>query len=94
MTEDLMKEGCQREWMTVGGNKIEVEPKHEMKHKCGRSPDLADCCVIGLEGARQRGFHIRRMVNEEYVEQDTRWKDELRRKAIKARQKYQLNYAA
>lgn len=94
MTEDVMKEGCQREWMTVGGNKIEVEPKSEMKQKTGRSPDLADCVVIGIEGARQRGFNIKRMVNEEYVEQDTRWKDELRKQARKSAQKYQLNYAA
>jgi len=94
MTEDVMKEGCQREWMTVGGNKIEVEPKHEMKRKTGRSPDLADCVVIGIEGARQRGFLIRRMVNEEYVEQDTRWKDELKRKARDAAKQSRLNYAA
>jgi len=94
MTEDVMKEGCQREWMTVGGNKIEVETKADMKLKTGRSPDLADCVVIGIEGARQRGFHIKRMVNEEYVETDTRWKDELRRKALAITKKYQLNYAA
>lgn len=94
MTEDVMKEGCQREWMQVGGNKIEVEPKSEMKCKTGRSPDLADCIVIGIEGARQRGFQIRRMVNEEYVETDTKWKDELRRKARDANKKHQLNYAA
>jgi len=94
MTEDVMKEGCQREWMTVGGNKIEVETKADMKLKTGRSPDLADCVVIGIEGARQRGFHIKRMINEEYVETDTRWKDELRRKALAITKKYQLNYAA
>src|SRR5208283_1209222 len=31
MTEDVMMEGCAREWTLVGANKIEVEPKEKMK---------------------------------------------------------------
>ena len=34
MTEDVMMEGCSREWTFVGNNKIEVEPKDKMKLKC------------------------------------------------------------
>src|SRR5262249_13868031 len=42
MTEDVMLEGCTREWTMVAGNKIEVEPKEVMKGRTSRSPDLFD----------------------------------------------------
>jgi len=94
MTEDVMTEGCYREWKTVAGNKIEVETKSDMKEKTGRSPDLFDCLCIGVEGARQRGFLIRRLVNKDYIETDTRWKNELKRKVMESVKSKQLNYAA
>lgn len=78
MTEDVMAEGCLREWKTVAGNKIEVETKEEMKLKTGRSPDLFDALVCGVEGARQRGFSIRRLKNKTAIEVDHKWKDEIR----------------
>src|SRR6185369_13599468 len=34
MTEDVMMEGCAREWRIVGANKTEVETKADMKLKC------------------------------------------------------------
>jgi hypothetical protein len=61
MTDDVMGEGCQREWMIVGKNKIQVEPKEQMKLKTGRSPDLYDGLVTGIEMARRRGFVIERL---------------------------------
>jgi hypothetical protein len=67
LTEDVVSEGCMREYYTVGGNKIEVEPKEKMKEKTGRSPDLADAVAIGLEGARQRGFVIRNVANRAFL---------------------------
>ena len=89
-----MLDGCDREYKMVGANKIEVESKSDMKEKTGRSPDLFDALAIGCEGARQRGFLIKRIINEDAAEEDTRWKDELRRKALAITKKYQLNYAA
>lgn len=94
LSEDVVLEGCSREWKNVGSNKIAVETKDEMKLKTGRSPDLYDCLVTGLEGARQRGFVISRIANPDYIETDHRWKRELLRKAAEARQERQLNYAA
>ena len=77
MTEDVMLEFCAREWGMSKSNKIEVETKDQMKLKTGRSPDLADTIAIGVEGARQMGFTIRRLANVEHVEQDNRWKRDL-----------------
>ena len=84
MTEDVMMEGCAREWMTVSGNKIEVESKADMKLKTGRSPDLFDALAIGIEGARQKGFVIRRLGNPKEVVTDWKWKRELQERARKA----------
>lgn len=67
LLEDVMQEGCARIYEMVAGNKIEVEPKsdpkkkEDLKRRLGKSPDLADCCVIGIEGARQLGFVIDRL---------------------------------
>src|SRR5262245_5429059 len=58
MTEEMMQEGCFREWGFTGtgrGQKIEVETKDKMKLKSGRSPDLFDALCCGVEGARRRG---------------------------------------
>ncbi len=83
MTEDVMLEGCAREWKMVAGNKIEVETKDEMKLKTGRSPDLFDALVTAVEGARRKGFMIRRLMNPTARATDDRWKKELRDKASK-----------
>lgn len=81
LTDDAMMEFSSREWTIVGANKHEVEPKAKMKQKMGRSPDLADCIAVAIEGARQKGFVIRRLeAPKEYV-RDERWKQEARDKA-------------
>jgi hypothetical protein len=59
LPQDVAREGCMREFRQVAGNKIEVEPKEETKLRLGRSPDLFDAVVTGIEGARRRGFQIR-----------------------------------
>jgi hypothetical protein len=61
LPEDVMLEGCWREYQTVSGNLIEVESKDDLKERMGRSPDLFDYAAILIEGARQRGFKIRRL---------------------------------
>lgn len=42
LTEDVIEEGCMREWGMVAGNRVEVEPKDKTKKRMGRSPDLFD----------------------------------------------------
>ena len=59
MTEEVMAEGCFREWGYVGKNKISIETKEAMKLKSGRSPDLFDALVCGIFGAQKRGFVIK-----------------------------------
>lgn len=58
LPKDVAKEGCMREYKLVAGNKIEVEPKDDMKERLGRSPDYFDAFVTGVEGARRLGFKI------------------------------------
>jgi hypothetical protein len=81
MTDDVCSEFSSREWTMVGNNKIEVEPKAKMKEKTGRSPDLADAVACLMEGARQRGFVIRKITAAKQRPQDHTWKRELREKA-------------
>ena len=64
LPNDVMMEGCSRIYETVGGNKIEVETKAEMRKTLGKSSDLFDCVAIAVEGARQRGFRIARLGND------------------------------
>jgi len=84
MTEEVMAEGCMREWTKVGGNKIQVEPKEKCKIRMGRSPDLFDGLCCGLEGARRQGFTIAKLSkNLATNAEDYRWKQELRERAAK-----------
>ena len=93
MTEDMMAEGCMREWGFVGANKIEVEPKEKMKLKTGRSPDLFDALVAGVEGARQRGFQITRLAAKESGIRDNKWKTELKDRMGNVRRNHTLSYS-
>ena len=61
LTLDIILDGAPREWKKVAGDKIEIEAKHDMKKRTFKSPDLFDMFVIGVEGARRKGFQIKRM---------------------------------
>ena len=93
MTEDIILEFSQREWGMVGKNKIQVEPKADMKRKTGRSPDLADCYCIGLEGARRLGFVIKNLGKQATVERGD-WMKPLTGKVRKSIREFSLNYDA
>lgn len=93
LPESVVDDGCQRQWNEVGGNKIEVESKRDMKERTGQSPDLFDWFVTIVEGARRRGFAIKAMVNHE-ARRDMRWLDELSDKARKLRESHALKHAA
>jgi len=92
LTEDIINEFASREWKTVGKNKIEVEPKADMKKKCGRSPDLADAVAVGLYGAIQRGFQIARL-SSEYQRRGKDWRTEFRKKSEEFWRNGELVYA-
>ncbi len=92
MTDEVMMEGCAREWGHVGGNKIQVEPKDKMKLKTGRSPDLFDALVCGLELARRLGFKIEQIVNQPASARSEQWKRELRDRARALWSDHALSY--
>lgn len=58
LPEEVMMEGCMREFMVRKDQKIELEPKDITKLRMGKSPDLFDAFVVAIEGARRRGFQI------------------------------------
>lgn len=63
LTEELVAEGQSRAWKDAarsgsGKSVQDVEPKEETKLRLGRSPDLFDAAVCGLELARRLGFRI------------------------------------
>jgi hypothetical protein len=93
LTEDVMAEGCMREWGWAS-KKIQVEPKEKMKLKSGRSPDLFDALVCGVEGARRRGFVIKRTEAAGHKKVDRTWKTNLKQRAQEHWSGGQLNYAA
>lgn len=93
LSEDVVAEGCLREWTNVAGNKIKVETKDDMKLKTGRSPDLFDALVTGMEGARQRGFVIARLADPEVNSGRPDWKRKLQEQAEKIRRAHELDYA-
>lgn len=97
MTEEMMQEGCFREWGWGGsgkGNKIEVETKDKMKLKSGRSPDLFDALCCGVEGARRRGFIIKKQHAVAHRKVDRTWKQQLKERARDHWHGRDLNYAA
>lgn len=96
MTEELMMEGCMREWGRPEGKsgKLTVEKKADMKKKSGRSPDLYDAFVCGVEGARRRGFVIKRQVAVAHKRIDHTWKKQLRERAQNLAKAGVLDHAA
>jgi hypothetical protein len=92
MTEEMMAEGCMREWGLVSSNKVEVEPKEKMKIKCGRSPDLFDGLVTGVELARRHGFVISLALAKAEQRRDDTWKDIYRERMARLEANHRLTY--
>jgi hypothetical protein len=80
LTEEVMAEGCMREW-GFQAKKIQVEIKEKMKLKSGRSPDLFDALVVGVEGAIRRGFRIKPQRGVAHKRVDRTWKRQLRERS-------------
>lgn len=90
MSEEVMKEAYFRLWFLTPSNKIDAEPKKEMKLRLGRSPDLADAWVAGLEGARRLGFTIGS--HETIRPRNTKWLRDLRDQHEKELKSQELVY--
>jgi len=58
ISRECALEGASREWGINKNGKVDVEPKDKTKLRMGRSPDLWDSLVTGIEIARRRGFEI------------------------------------
>lgn len=61
LKKEVAQEGQLRMYSIVSGNRMEVEPKEEMKERVKKSPDLYDWFAIGVETARRLGFKIQRI---------------------------------
>lgn len=92
MTEEMMAEGSMREWGIVGANKIEVEPKDKMKVKTGRSPDLFDALVSGVEMARRLGFVITMAIAKGALKIDDGWRQRLKERMERLERNHSLTY--
>lgn len=73
LPKEVAEEGYKREWKYVKNSKIEVETKADMKQRTGHSPDRFDWLVTAVEGARRRGFEIKRMAAEKAEEVGDLW---------------------
>lgn len=93
LPRDVAEEGCQREWKTVSGGRVEVETKDDMRERVGYSPDKFDGLVTGLEGARRLGFTLKRLENQNAPGADNAWKFDLRLQAKELKKSYTLTHA-
>lgn len=93
LTEDVMDEFTMRYW-DRNKERYCLETKRDMKERVGRSPDLADWCVIAVEGARREGFTCHKLLNDKAQEsQDVFWEN-LQRSERQIRKAHTLNYRA
>lgn len=93
MTEEIISDGCMREWKEVAGAKIEVEPKEDTKERMGKSPDIFDWLVTAVEGARRKGFLITKLSNLNATEQKSDWLDQQNREYQQFLKQRHLSYA-
>lgn len=93
LPEDVMDEGCRREWKLVRGNKTEVETKDEMRERVNISPDKFDALATAVEGARRLGFTIDKLSTPKEAPKDDTWKDVLKKRAERMQTAHELNYA-
>jgi hypothetical protein len=91
LPEDVMMEGCMREFVINPSGLLDVEPKHKTKLRMGRSPDLYDAFVVGVEGARRLGFQVDRTAFSHKPETGKKsWVDKRQEAAKKLRESFNL----
>lgn len=87
---NVFEEGCMRAWDITKGHRIFVESKSDTKLRMGRSPDLYDSFVTGVEMARRLGFAIHGKAKT--APSEGNWVRDLLEKQQKLRAKYALKY--
>lgn len=95
LPDDVMREGCGREYGTARSNKIFVESKHDPKarERMGRSPDLFDWLVTAIEGARQRGFKIQKLGAVHVEGEESDWAETMQKEYDDVLQESLLQHA-
>ena len=88
LDDATVKELSMRLWNLTMRNKIDVEPKKEMKLRIGRSPDLADMICVAVEGARRLGFPLGQLNTP--TKRNTQWLSRLNRDYEEARSSSEL----
>lgn len=89
LDEETVKEASIRLWKLTMGNRMDVEPKKEMKLRLGRSCDAADCLVVGLEGARRLGFPLGQLAPDDKPRR-SQWLSRLNKDYLDARESLAL----
>lgn len=92
LPKEVAEEGYKREWRYAKGGRIEVETKADMKQRTGHSPDRFDWLVTAVEGARRRGFEIKRMAAEKDEQENDNWLEKEVRKHREFLKKSELRY--
>jgi hypothetical protein len=79
---DAAEEFSRRQWTYVSRDRYELETKDDYKlRNSGESPNRADSLVIAVEGARRRGFQIKKMANPKAEQKNLDWLKDLKRSA-------------
>ena len=92
LTEDIVREASLRLYRIIKGNRMELEPKKDMKVRLGRSPDSTDALVTGLEGARRLGFPLGKLAGDKPRNKElSKWLREQTKRMEALRQSRQLN---
>ena len=92
LTEDIVREASLRLYRIIKGNRMELEPKKDMKVRLGRSPDSTDALVTGLEGARRLGFPLGKLAGDKPRNRElSKWLREQTKRMEALRQSRQLN---
>lgn len=85
LDREVAREAFKRTWDRTRSNKIQVEPKSDMKERTLQSPDLADTMVTLLEGARRLGMEIsssrsvQLVVGQDYLRNELAKYDKMRK---------------
>lgn len=90
LPENVCEQGCAREWKLVAGGKTEIEPKSDMRERCGYSPDYFDWLVTAIEGARRRGFQVSKLSNAKDGHNSREWFSTLVREQEQFKESYAL----
>lgn len=91
---EVMDELCMREFELINKGKRSVEKKEDMKLRIGKSPDMGDWASIIIEGARRRGFVVKKLGTNDDESSGPDPFARLRERVNRLRQAHVLDHAA